>query len=93
MLKTSICVLHVTDREGGRQISMCVSQLTVRDAFCRGLSFGSGRWRELRWKRDARRVDAVERHELFLSNCESVFGGLGVVEAREHSAEDPREMW
>jgi hypothetical protein len=38
---TSICPLHVTDREACCQTSTCVSQLTVRGGFRRGFPSGS----------------------------------------------------
>jgi len=52
MTKTSTCELHVTDREGSCQTSTFVSQLTVREVFCRGLPSGPERRRELRRKRE-----------------------------------------
>ena len=52
MMKTSTCVLHVTDREGGSRNSTCVSQLTVREGLCRGSSSGPDGRPELRMQRD-----------------------------------------
>ena len=52
MMKTSTCVLHVTDREGGGRNSTCVSQLTVREGLCRGVLSGLEGRMELDRKRD-----------------------------------------
>jgi hypothetical protein len=42
-MKTSMCVLHVADREGGRKTSTCVLKLTVWGGLCWSLL---RRWRD-----------------------------------------------
>jgi hypothetical protein len=47
-MKTSTCALDETDREGCRQTSTFVFQLTVRAGFCRGVSSDPGGRMEVR---------------------------------------------
>jgi len=53
-MKTSTCVLHVTDLAGCRRTSMCVLHVTDREGVCRGVSSGSEGRTALRRKIDER---------------------------------------
>jgi hypothetical protein len=68
-------VLHVTDREGGRQYSTCVFQLTVREGFCRGVLSGPEGRRELRRKRDES-LDNMFVLALLALHARRGFGGI-----------------
>ena len=78
IMKTSTCMLHVTDREGCLQTSTCVPHVTDRQVLNRGASSGSQGRMELRLKIEQSLAEA--RTVLALL----VVGGVGGI-WREHA--------